>query len=95
MPEHSSNYGGNGGSQGYGGGASISDTGRNSDNSIRATYRSNYQVTNNNNVTVNNSNTQYAVSGNAYSHDNRGGGDATTGDASNWNSTTTNVSINN
>jgi len=82
-------------SLGSGGSAFIGDTGPLSNNVISANVKSNTSVTNNNNVNINNSNNQVARSGNANVSGNTFGGSASTGDASNWNSTDLQVAITN
>ena len=66
-----------------------------SGNSWKHEDRDTTRVTNNNTVNVSNSNTQTARSGNATVSYNTHGGDATSGNASNYNSTETNININN
>lgn len=56
-------------------------------------YYNSYYKLNKNNISVNNSNSQTATSGNAYSSWNTFGGGAYSGAASNWNNTSTNVSV--
>ncbi len=76
-------------------GNSISDTGPHSFNLISSKTDSNVQVSNTNNVTMSNTNTQTAVSGNATVSGNTHSGSATTGSASNTNSTDFEVAITN
>jgi hypothetical protein len=85
------NWGGNGGSTE----AVIENTGPRSDNSVRIEERSTVNVENNNDLHVTNNNNQTARSGDAEVTDNREGGDATTGDASNSNSTTIRFDVTN
>jgi len=80
---------------GGGSGSSISNTGPWSNNTVSTTVRNNSSVTNNNNVRLSNSNNQTASTGNATVSGNTFGGSATTGDASNWNSTSQSVAISN
>jgi hypothetical protein len=85
---------------GYGGGnngswARISDTGPHSYNSIRESSSNRVNIANNNNVSVSNTNSQYARSGNAYVSNNTYGGSASTGNASNSNSSNLAVAISN
>ena len=72
---------------------SIYNTGPFSNNGIYSTRWNNYWDWNNNNIGVSNFNTQTAVTGNAYVGWNTFGGSAITGAASNWNNTSTNVSV--
>lgn len=78
-----------------GGGGSISNTGPDSDNRINTTVRNTTTVTNTNNIAVTNTNTQYANSGSAEVTHNTRGGDATSGDAYNTNSTSFSISVKN
>jgi hypothetical protein len=75
--------------------ATMSDTGPNSHNTIDASSSTNVNLTNNNNVTVSNTSTQTANSGNATVSNNTHGGDAVSGDASNTNSSSFDISIDN
>lgn len=88
--------GGGGGSWGGGsGGGSISNTGPGSSNVISSNTSNNTTVTNNNNVSLANSNSQTAKSGDAVVAGNTFGGSASTGNASNHNSTDLAVVIHN
>ncbi len=69
----------------------ISDTGRDSDNTVNITIQCTVEVTNNNFITIVNDTDQNAESGNAESSDNRDGGDATSGNAGNTSTTTVTV----
>lgn len=80
---------------GESGSASISDTGPHSNNQISSTMNTNVDVNNDNNISVHNSNTQTASSGNATVRDNTTGGDATSGSASNTNTSSLTLSIKN
>jgi hypothetical protein len=75
--------------------ASIENTGPRSDNSVRFESRSTVNIDNNNDLRVTNNNTQRATSGDASVTDNTTGGDATTGDASNSNTTTIRFDVTN
>lgn len=70
-------------------------TGPDSYNVVKSTTTSHVDVTNNNDISINNSNTQSAYSGDATVEHNTTGGSATTGDAANSNSTTLNLSVSN
>lgn len=74
---------------------SIDTTGPNSYNEVRSDYRKNVDVRNRNNVRLENSNDQFAQSGDATVSYNTTGGDAWTGDAANDNWTEASVSIDN
>ncbi|MET0980078.1 MAG: hypothetical protein ABWX90_02380 [Candidatus Saccharimonadales bacterium] len=89
---NASHWAGNGGGSTE---AVIENTGPRSDNSVRIEERSTVEVKNNNNLHVTNNNNQTASSGDAEVTDNREGGDATTGDASNSNSTTIKFDVTN
>lgn len=71
----------------------ISDTGRDSDNTVNITIKCTVTVVNNNYTTIVNDTDQTAESGDSQSSDNRGSGDTTTGNASNTSTTTTTVEI--
>lgn len=73
--------------------ATISDTGPHSNNQIGVSDRNTVNISNHNSVNVSNSNYQTARSGNAIVSGNTYGGNATSGDASNYNSTSTNVNV--
>ena len=84
------------GAAGFGASASaysIYNTGPFSNNHIYDTYWNNYVQSNWNNIHLNNYNWQYASSGDAWVYGNTFGGGAYTGAASNWNNTSTNVSV--
>lgn len=72
---------------------SIYNTGPFSHNGIYSNYWHTYWKTNNNNVGISNFNNQTAITGNAFSGWNTFGGSAVSGSASNWNNTSTNVSL--
>jgi hypothetical protein len=74
---------------------SIDNSGRNAHNALSVESKTEIDVDNDNDVDVNNVNLQFAVSGDATVKDNRTGGSATTGDASNVNTTETTVEITN
>ncbi len=74
---------------------SINNTGPDSRNEVHSFSRDGSSMTNNNRVNVSNSNFQMASSGSARVSHNTFGGDAVSGSASNWNSTSTNVDISN
>lgn len=84
-------FGGNGST----GGGSIENTGPKSYNKIEISSTNKLEVSNYNNVSVNNNNNQNASTGSASVYHNTTGGDATSGSASNHNSTSTSVSISN
>lgn len=84
-------FGGNGGDNE----ASIENTGPRSDNSVRIESRSTVDIDNDNDLRVTNTNDQRATSGDAEVTDNTFGGSATTGDASNSNSTTIRFDVTN
>jgi len=87
----SNNWGGGFG----GGGGSISDTGPNSDNSIKTRVNNSVSINNDNDISISNDNDQHASSGDARVSGNTFGGDATSGDASNTNSSTFSISVTN
>jgi hypothetical protein len=65
------------------------------DSPITVHWSNSTTVTNNNSVSVSNTSTQNAYSGDASVSHNTTGGNATSGDASNTNSTTTTISVSN
>ena len=73
--------------------SSITTTGPGSYNVITSNFSSWWSKANNNHLWVNNWSSQNAHSGNANVSGNTNGGSASTGDASNWNSTDTSVSV--
>jgi len=73
----------------------IDTTGPNSNNSIRSHVTNRNTVRNTNDIDVNNSNHQTARTGYASVRGNTFGGDATTGSASNDNSTSADISVDN
>lgn len=73
--------------------AVISNTGPNSTNSINSKLNDTVKITNNNDISVNNTNNQTATSGTAKVTNNRSGGDAESGSSLNSNSTDTAVSV--
>lgn len=73
----------------------IHNTGPSSRNTITTNLRDTTTITNTNNLTVSNSNDQYAHSGSAEVSGNTTGGSATSGNASNTNSSTFNLSVSN
>jgi hypothetical protein len=73
----------------------ITDTGPYSTNRLTNTVRNTLNVTNQNTITLNTSSTQRAYSGDATVRDNTRGGDATTGNATNTNSSTFTVTVTN
>jgi hypothetical protein len=75
--------------------ATISGNGNGSVNTVTTTNTNTTNISNHNDVTVENKNVQKAYSGDAEVEDNYSGGSATSGDAWNTNSTTTNISISN
>ncbi len=75
--------------------ATIKNTGPHSDNSVRFESKSNVNIENNNDLHVTNTNDQHASSGNARVTENTTGGSATTGDASNSNTTTIKFDVTN
>ncbi len=75
--------------------ATIATTGPHSVNKVEFKDTTHVNVTNNNNVSVSNSNSQSATSGDAKVFDNTTGGSATSGAASNSNSTSVNLSVSN
>ena len=72
-----------------------STTGPDSTNIVKVITKSSVKVTNNNDLKVTNNNTQHASSGDASVYDNTTGGSATTGNASNTNSTTMSFKVTN
>ncbi len=76
-------------------GGSIDLTGPESHNEITNKNTVNIDVTNNNNVSVSSNNKQFSQSGNASVTENTSGGSATSGDASNSNSSSVTLSITN
>ena len=101
--------GGNGGGQGGGGTTfvkklvngvftstgTISNTGQDSHNSVTTTDTAIMTITNDNDLSVNNTNHQDASSGDASSNKNTNGGAATSGDSTNTNNTNVNYSVSN
>ncbi len=85
--------GGNGG--GHNHSATIENTGPKSDNTVRFETRSTVEIENKNDLKITNNNTQTAKSGDAEVEGNTTGGSATSGDASNTNSTTIRFDITN
>jgi hypothetical protein len=85
-------WGGNGGGENR---ATIENTGPRSDNEVRLESRSDVEINNDNDLKVYNNNNQTASSGDAEVSDNREGGNAITGDASNTNSTTVRFDVTN
>jgi hypothetical protein len=75
--------------------ASITETGPDSTNKVEFKDVTKVHVTNNNNVTVSNTNTQSATSGDAKVIGNTTGGNATSGGASNTNTTSTSFTLSN
>ena len=73
----------------------IENTGPDSTNVVSNDTSVKVRVENNNNLSVTNSNTQSAYSGDAKVFDNTTGGDAISGDATNTNSTSINFSVSN
>jgi hypothetical protein len=73
----------------------ISNTGPDSNNYVTSTQTNTVHVTNDNDVRVNNDNDQHAYSGDAKVSDNTTGGSATSGSASNTNSSSFTFSISN
>ena len=82
-------------SGGGAGGASIDSTGYDSTNVIKHVETTRVNVTNNNDIRVNNDNNQTASSGDATVKGNTTGGDAVSGDATNTNSTSVTLNIKN
>ncbi len=80
---------------GSGGDNSIDTTGTSSSNTVNANDYSSVSIKNYNNVGVSNYTTQKASSGDANVSGNTTGGSATTGDASNTNSSTVSISVTN
>lgn len=83
------------GSGGTLGGSIDGPTGPDSTNTITETLKNTVKVTNNNNVSISNSVSQSATSGDATVKHNTTGGDATTGDASNTSSSTFELTVTN
>lgn len=75
--------------------ATIRETGPDSNNQVHFETRSNVEIENNNNLNVENNNTQVATSGDATVEHNTRGGSATTGDATNTNSTSVTFRVSN
>lgn len=75
--------------------ASIDTTGPDSNNEIKYDYNSDVDVTNNNNLNVTNNNSQTATTGDATVTHNTTGGSATTGNASNTNSSSVTFNVSN
>src|SRR4051812_37185193 len=73
----------------------IDTTGPDSSNVIKATTTNKLTVKNDNDLKVKNDNDQWAKTGKAEVEDNTTGGDATSGDASNDNSTDVSVTVDN
>lgn len=86
----SAGSGGGGGNTG-----SINQTGPDSTNKVTFKETTKVKVENNNNINVSNNSSQTATSGDARVSDNTTGGSATTGDASNTNTTTVNLNVSN
>jgi hypothetical protein len=84
-----------GGGSGHSLGGSIELTGPDSFNKVSSLEKENISVHNNNNVNVTNETNQTARSGDARVTDNTKGGDAITGDASNFNQTDVRLDITN
>lgn len=94
------NSGGNWGGLGNVGGGgnantTIEYTGPDSYNKVDNSTKSTVKIENNNDLRVVNNNTQTAISGDARVSDNTRGGDATTGDATNTNSTRVEFNVTN
>jgi hypothetical protein len=87
--------GGTGGGWEGGLGGFIEDTGPRSHNQIDTKVNDSVRVDNDNNITVNNDNRQTARSGNAIVSDNTHGGSAVSGDATNENVSTFDISVTN
>jgi hypothetical protein len=75
--------------------ATIENTGPRSDNHVRFESRSTVDIDNDNDLSVENNNDQTATSGDAEVSDNTDGGSATTGNATNTNSTTIRFNVTN
>jgi hypothetical protein len=75
--------------------ATIENTGSRSDNHVTIESRSTVDIDNDNDLSIVNNNNQTATSGDAEVRDNREGGSATTGDATNTNSTTIRFDVTN
>lgn len=84
-----------GGGNGGGNEASIENTGPRSDNHVNFENRSSVEINNDNDLEIHNDNNQTASSGDAEVKDNTRGGSATTGDATNTNSTTIRFNVTN
>jgi len=80
---------------GCGGSSSITNTGPDSKNIVVNKVSSEVEVTNTNNLSVDNHNTQTATTGSAEVSGNTTGGSATSGNASNTNSTSTTFNVSN
>jgi hypothetical protein len=80
---------------GAGAGATIEHTGPHSDNVVKYEQRSSVNIQNDNYIKVDNNNHQQATSGDAKVYGNTTGGDAVSGDATNENSTSVNISVTN
>jgi len=77
------------------GGGRISDTGPGSDATITTKVRSETKVNNHNTFDITNENSQVAESGDVEVSNNNGGGSAVSGDATNTNTTTIQLSVRN
>jgi hypothetical protein len=75
--------------------ASIENTGPDSNNEVNFDSRTNIDINNDNDLRVNNDNNQTASSGDATVEHNTTGGSATTGDATNTNTTTIRFNVTN
>lgn len=75
--------------------ASIDNTGPDSHQSVKLTNSNTVNLRNHNHLGVNNNNDQHASSGDAKVRDNTTAGDATSGDASNSNDVSTDVTVDN
>lgn len=75
--------------------ADIGTTGPDSTNKVEISRHNDLDIDNNNDVSVNNNNDQEARTGDAKVYDNTTGGGAGSGDAENYNETSTDVSITN
>ncbi len=73
----------------------ISNTGPNSKNQVDTSLKNDCTITNTNDISLQNTNDQKADSGDALVSDNTRGGDATSGDVSNDNSTDLSIAISN
>ena len=74
---------------------SISNTGPDSYNKVESSVHNDLTINNNNNISVSNSSTQTATSGDARVSGNTTGGDATSGNASNTNTSTFSFNVSN